>query len=139
MMSSLRSLMGRSSHARLLRGVTAEAAAGQTLPRPVQTGPAAPQIANRMEYVMGFGGPIGLIVVGLILALAFDQQQVGPLNVTTLGWILVLAGALWLVLTIVQQNTKRRHTTTATTTDAEGRQASTQRTTESDPPAPPAV
>ncbi|HEV2797076.1 MAG TPA: DUF6458 family protein [Nocardioides sp.] len=88
---------------------------------------------------MGFGGPIGLIVVGLILALAFDQQQVGPLNVTTLGWILVLAGALWLVLTIIQQNTKRRATTTATTTDAHGRQASTQRTTESDPPPPPAV
>ena len=88
---------------------------------------------------MGFGGPIGLIVVGLILALAFNQQQVGPLEVTTLGWILVLAGVLWLVLTVVQQNTKRRHTTTATTTDAQGRQASTQRTTESDPPAPPAV
>ena len=87
---------------------------------------------------MGFGGPIGLIVVGLILALAFNQQQV-DLEVTTLGWILVLAGALWLVLTLIQQNTKRQHTTTATTTDAQGRQASTQRTTESDPPAPPAV
>ena len=73
---------------------------------------------------MGFGGPIGLIVVGLILALAFNQQQVGPLEVTTLGWILVLAGALWLVLTLIQQNTKRQHTTTATTTDAQGRQAS---------------
>jgi NhaP-type Na+/H+ or K+/H+ antiporter len=92
-----------------------------------------------MEIVMGFGGPIGLIVVGLILALAFNEQQVGPLNVTTLGWILVLAGALWLVLTVIQQNTKRRQVTTATTTDAEGRQASTQRTTESDPPPPPAV
>ena len=88
---------------------------------------------------MGFGGPIGLIVVGLILALAINEQQVGPLEVPTIGWILVLAGALWLVLTVVQQNTKRRHTTTATTTDAEGRQASTQRTTESDAPAPPAV
>ena len=52
---------------------------------------------------------------------------------------LVLAGVLWLVLTLIQQNTKRQHTTTATTTDAQGRQASTQRTTESDPPAPPAV
>jgi len=30
---------------------------------------------------MGFGGPIGLIVVGLILALAFNDQQVGPLEV----------------------------------------------------------
>lgn len=88
---------------------------------------------------MGFGGPIGLIVVGLILSLAFNEQQVGPLEVTTLGWILVLAGALWLALTVMQQNTKRRHTTTATTTDSQGRQASSQRTTESDPPPPPAV
>ncbi len=88
---------------------------------------------------MGFGGPIGLIVLGLILALAFNEQQVGPLEVITLGWILVVAGALWLVLTLVQQNTKRRHTATATTTDAQGRQATTQRTSESDPPAPPAV
>ena len=88
---------------------------------------------------MGFGGPIGLIVVGLILSLAFTEQQVGPLEVTTLSWILVLAGALWLALTVMQQNTKRRHTATATTTDSEGRQATTQRTTESDPPPPPAV
>ena len=86
---------------------------------------------------MGFGGPIGLIVVGLVLALAFTEEQVGPLEVRTLGWILFLAGALWLVLTLVQQNTKRRHTTTAVATDAEGRQATTQRTSESDPPAPP--
>ena len=88
---------------------------------------------------MGFGGPIGLIVVGLILAFALNDQQVGPLNMWPLGIILALAGALWLVLTIVQQNTKRRHTTTATTTDAQGRQATTQRTDESDPPPPPAV
>jgi len=88
---------------------------------------------------MGFGGPIGLIVVGLILAFAFTEEQVGPLEVRTLGYILVLAGALWLILTVVQQNTKRRHTSTATATDAEGRQATTQRTTESDPPAPPVV
>ena len=88
---------------------------------------------------MGFGGPIGLIVIGLVLALAFNEQQVGPLEVITLGWILVVAGGLWLVLTAVQQNTKRRHTTTATSTDAHGRQATTQRTDESDPPPPPAV
>lgn len=88
---------------------------------------------------MGFGGPIGLIVVGLVLSLAFTEQSVGPLQVNTLGWILVIAGVLWLVLTLMQQNTKRRHTTTATTTDAQGRQATTQRTTESDPPAPPAI
>ena len=88
---------------------------------------------------MGFGGPIGLIVVGLVLSFAFTEQEVGPLRVTALGWILVLAGALWLVLVLVQQNTKRRHSATATTTDSQGRQATTQRTSESDPPPPPAV
>lgn len=89
---------------------------------------------------MGYGGPIGLIVVGLILALAVNEAAIGPLEITTLGWILVIAGLLWLVLTVVQQNTRRRHSTVATTTDAHGRQATTERHTESDPPpAPPAV
>lgn len=88
---------------------------------------------------MGYGGPIGLIVLGLILTFALNEQQVGPLDMWALGIILALAGALWLVLTIVQQNSRRRSVTTAVTTDAHGRQASTQRTTESDPPAPPAV
>ena len=89
---------------------------------------------------MGFGGPIGLIVVGLILALAFNQQQVGPLEVTTLGWILVLAGALWLVLTLVQQNTKRQpHHDRHHHRRRRAARPRTQRTTESDPPAPPAV
>lgn len=88
---------------------------------------------------MGYGGPIGLIVLGLILTLALQEQQVGPLDVWMLGVILAGAGVLWLILTIVQMNSRRRATTTATTTDAHGRQASTQRTTESDPPPPPAV
>ncbi len=88
---------------------------------------------------MGFGGPIGLMVLGLILSLAFTEQQVGPLQVNMLGWILVAAGVLWLALTLMQQNTRRRTTTSATTTDAEGRQATTQRRVESDQPPPPAV
>jgi tetrahydromethanopterin S-methyltransferase subunit E len=88
---------------------------------------------------MGYGGPIGLMVLGLVLAIAVREQQVGPLEVQTLGWILVVAGVLWLVLTLVQQNTRRRSTTTAVTTDAEGRQASTQKSVESDPPPPPVV
>lgn len=88
---------------------------------------------------MGYGGAIGLIVLGLILALAINEEQVGPVDVGTMGWILVLAGLVWLVLTMVQQNTRRRATTIATTTDAEGRQATTERRTETDPPAPPAI
>lgn len=88
---------------------------------------------------MGYGGAVGLIVVGLILALAINEEQVGPLNVGTMGWILVLAGVVWLVLTVAQQNTRRRATTVATTTDAQGRQATTERRDETDPPAPPAI
>ncbi|QIK76927.1 DUF6458 family protein [Nocardioides piscis] len=87
---------------------------------------------------MGYGGPIGLIVLGLILTLALRTQSIGPLDVWMLGLILAGAGLVWLLLVVMQQNTKRRATTTATTTNADGRQAQTQRTTEQDPP-PPAV
>ena len=88
---------------------------------------------------MGYGGAVGLIVVGLILALAVNEQDVGPVNVGTVGWILTIAGILWLVLTVAQQNSRRRQRTVATTTDAYGRQATTERQVESDPPPPPAV
>lgn len=88
---------------------------------------------------MGYGGAVGLIVVGLILALAINEEQVGPVNVGMIGWILTLAGIALLVLSIAQQNTRRRTSTVATTTDAHGRQATTERHVESDPPPPPAV
>jgi hypothetical protein len=88
---------------------------------------------------MGYGGAVGLIVVGLILALAVNQEQVGPVNLGMVGWILTLAGVGLLLLSIVQQNARRRQTTVATTTDAHGRQATSQRTVEADPPPPPAV
>ena len=87
---------------------------------------------------MGYGGPIGLIVVGLILALALETQEVGPVRVSLIGWILTVAGVLWLILTVVQQNSRRRSSTVATTTDAHGRQATTERHQENPPP-PPAV
>jgi uncharacterized protein YacL len=87
---------------------------------------------------MGYGGPIGLIVVGLILALALETQEIGPVRVSMIGWILTIAGVLWLILTVVQQNSRRQSSTVATTTDAQGRQATTERHHQSDPPAPPA-
>jgi purine-cytosine permease-like protein len=87
---------------------------------------------------MGYGGGIGLIVVGLILALAVNEEEIGPVNVGLIGWILTLAGVLLLVLAIVQNNSKRTHTTAATTTHADGTQTTEQRTTERQDP-PPAV
>lgn len=84
---------------------------------------------------MGYGGAVGLIVVGLILTLAVSDQQVGPLNLGTAGWILALAGLLLLVLTMAQQTSRRRTSSVATTTDSAGRQSTTERRVDSDPPA----
>ena len=87
---------------------------------------------------MGYGGGISLIVIGLILALAVNDETIGPVNVGMIGWILALGGIVLLVLAIAQNNTKRSHTTTATTTHADGTQTSEQRNTERQDP-PPAV
>ena len=87
---------------------------------------------------MGYGGGIGLIVVGLILALGVNEEEIGPLNLGVIGWILTLAGVLLVVLTAVQANSKRQATTVATTTHADGTQTTEQRTTERRDP-PPAV
>lgn len=88
---------------------------------------------------MGYGLGVVLLVLGLILALALNTTTVGPLNLATAGWILTVAGIAVIVITAVQTNARRRHTTVATTTDAQGRQATTERTTESDGPTPPVV
>jgi hypothetical protein len=87
---------------------------------------------------MGYGGGIGLIVIGLILALAINEEQIGPVNVGMIGWILTLGGIVLLVLAIAQNNSKRKHTTVATHTHADGTQTSEQRSTERQDP-PPAV
>ncbi|QBR94146.1 DUF6458 family protein [Nocardioides euryhalodurans] len=86
---------------------------------------------------MGYGLGVFLTAVGLILALAV-QDMIDAVDLTMIGWILVLAGVLVLVLTAVQSNSKRQHTTTATTTHADGSQTTEQRTTERQDP-PPAV
>lgn len=87
---------------------------------------------------MGYGLGVFLLAVGLILALAV-QDVIEAVDLTMIGWILCLAGVVVIAITAVQTNTRRRHTTTATTTDDQGRTATTQRQTESDPPAPPAI
>lgn len=86
---------------------------------------------------MGYGLGVFLTALGLILALAV-QDMVDAIDLTLIGWILVLAGVLVLVLTAVQTNAKRQHTTVATTTHPDGSQSQEQRTTERQDP-PPAV
>jgi uncharacterized protein YacL len=87
---------------------------------------------------MGYGLGVFLLAVGLILALAV-QDAVEAIDLTMIGWILCLAGLLVIGITAIQMNARRRHTTTATTVDDQGRSATTQRHTETDPPAPPAI
>ena len=56
---------------------------------------------------MGIGGSILLIVVGAILAFGLDNKDLGPFNLDTIGWILMLAGLFGLVLTLWVWNSRR--------------------------------
>lgn len=56
---------------------------------------------------MGIGSSVFLIAVGLILALAVDASFSG-IDIATVGWILVAAGVLGLVLTLVVFAPRRR-------------------------------
>jgi uncharacterized protein YacL len=81
---------------------------------------------------MGYGLGVFLLVLGLILALAVTDAISG-IDLTMIGWILTLAGALVLVLTAVQANRARR--TQAVTTHADGSRTVTERRDDVPPPA----
>ena len=55
---------------------------------------------------MGYGLGVFLLAVGLILVYAV-QDSINAVDLTTVGWILVLAGVLVLVLTAVTLNRGR--------------------------------
>ena len=59
------------------------------------------------ETRMGIGGSILLIVVGAILAFGLDNHNLGPFNLDTIGWILMIAGLFGLVLTLWVWNSRR--------------------------------
>jgi hypothetical protein len=60
---------------------------------------------------MGLGLGIFLLVVGLILVTGVIQYDINFIEDTTLGWILLLAGALAIALGLVmnQQRTRTKH------------------------------
>lgn len=62
------------------------------------------------------GGPIALIVLGLILALAI-ADRISGVNLSLIGWILAGAGAAWLVLELITNG--RRSTVTRETTNVQ--------------------
>ena len=82
---------------------------------------------------MGYGLGIFLLALGLILALAV-QDTISNVDLTMVGWILVLAGALVIVLTAVQMNRGRGARTVSTTTHSDGSQTTTEQHHRNDPP-----
>ncbi|HET8663349.1 MAG TPA: DUF6458 family protein [Nocardioides sp.] len=82
---------------------------------------------------MGYGLGIFLLALGLILALAV-QDTINNVDLTMVGWILVLAGALVILLTAVTLNRGRSARTVATTTHPDGSQTTTEQQHRNDPP-----
>ncbi len=60
---------------------------------------------------MGLGLGIFLLVVGLILVTGVIEYDISFIEDTTLGWILLLAGVLAIVLALVmnQQRSRTKH------------------------------
>lgn len=50
---------------------------------------------------MGIGASVFLLAVGAILTFAVGEEQVGTFNVSIIGVILMIAGALGLLLTML--------------------------------------
>jgi drug/metabolite transporter (DMT)-like permease len=88
---------------------------------------------------MSIGTGIALFVVGAIMAFAFTEQQIGALNVQTLGYILMLAGALTAVLSFALAQRGRRRDTVAVNRDSSGREVTERRTETSGGPSDPVV
>ena len=77
---------------------------------------------------MSIGGGILLFVIGAILAFAIDVDIPG-IEDNTLGYILMLAGILVTALSLAL--TRRSHRSVAVTRDEAGREAVTERRTDS--------
>ena len=84
---------------------------------------------------MGYGFGIFLAALGLILIYALEVEIPG-VGQEALGWILVVAGLVIVVVTAVQMNARRSSATVARTTHADGSQTLQERSTDrQDPPA----
>ena len=78
---------------------------------------------------MGYGFGAFLLVVGLVLALAVSDQ-VNGVDLTTVGWIMAIVGALVIVLTAATVSRARGARSVATTTHSDGTQTVSERQTE---------
>ena len=82
---------------------------------------------------MGYGFGVFLLAVGLILALAV-QDSINSIDLTMVGWILAIVGALLIVLTAVTLNRGRGARSVSTTTHPDGSQTTTEHAHRNDPP-----
>ena len=64
---------------------------------------------------MGIGFSIFLLALGAILTFALDFTVAG-INISIIGWILMAAGVIGLILTMVVLAPRRRRSTTDTST-----------------------
>ncbi len=83
---------------------------------------------------MGYGLGIFLAAIGLIIIYAVEVDIPG-IGQEALGWILVAAGAIIVILTAIQMNARRRNSSVATTTHSDGSQTVQQRDHDVPPPA----
>ena len=61
---------------------------------------------------MGIGGSIFLIAFGAIIAFGVRDRNVGPLDLTVIGWVLMLAGLAGLLITLWIWNSRKRRVIT---------------------------
>lgn len=59
---------------------------------------------------MGIGASVFLLAVGAILAFAIDDKAVSWINIAVIGYILMAAGLLGLVLTLMIWGPRNRRT-----------------------------
>ena len=78
---------------------------------------------------MGYGFGAFLLVVGLVLALAVTDSIQG-VDLTMVGWIMAIVGALVIALTAATVNRARGTRSVATATHSDGSQSVSERRTE---------
>jgi hypothetical protein len=88
---------------------------------------------------MGIGGSIFLLALGAILAFAVNAHISG-IDINVVGWVLMAAGLVGLIITVWYWNSRRRTTVVSQSRPVvrgDGRYVSEYRETREDPPPPP--
>jgi hypothetical protein len=81
------------------------------------------------EILMGYGFGGFLLVVGLVLALAVTDR-VNGVDLTVVGWIMAIVGALLIVLTAATVNRRGGARSVETTVHRDGTQTVSERRTD---------